>query len=389
MLKFINFLMGKFRQEDKRVSEAPRGVAGAPMRLLIVANAIIPTVQLCLLKPMKEVIDSGECAVSFLTEQQIAKKFKVGIRSAESWDWTKKYLDDAAPTFVIFCRYSGPHAESMLAYCKANALPTLYCIDDDILNVPEVLGEKKYNYHNDPLRLNAVRHLLDSVDLVYCSNIRLRERLVELGVNKDRVYAGDIFCSGEPMVEVELRSVKVIGYMGFDHAHDFEIALPGLINVLRKYPDTQFELFGKIPKPPSLEEFGGRIVVLPSIPDYEEFLDALALRKWDIGICPLASTDFNQVKNINKWIEYSAVGTAVVATADMIYDECCSDGCGLLTDQAGWEAALTQLIDNPQLRMSLVSKAQASLSENYSVGRLMLQLRSVFNQTIKISGVEA
>lgn len=389
MLKFINFLIGRFRQEEKRISDAPLGIVGAPMRVLIVANAIIPTVQLCLLKPMKEVIASGECAVNFLTEQQITKKFRLDMRSEESWDWTKKYLDDAAPTFVIFCRYSGPHAEKMLAYCKLNALPTLYCIDDDILNVPEVLGEKKYNYHNDPLRLNAVRHLLDNVDLVYCSNIRLRKRLVELGINKNRIYAGDIFCSGEPIAEAELRSVKVIGYMGFDHAHDFEIALPGLINVLRKYPEIQFELFGKIPKPPSLEEFGERIVVLPSIPDYEEFLGALALRKWDIGICPLASTDFNQVKNVNKWIEYSAVGAAVVASAGMIYDECCADSCGLLTDQAGWEAALTKLIDDPQQRMNLASKAQASLLENYSVERLMLQLRAVFNKTINNAGVEA
>lgn len=369
---------------DSTSASQTRGVESAPMRILIISNAVIPTVQLCLLKPLGEMIAQGTCSVDFLTEQQLKEKFGKGLRSAESWAWVEERWAKIRPTFVVFCRYSGPHAMNLLSYCKANSAPSMYCIDDDILNVPIELGQQKFDYHNHPLRLQAVRHLLDNVDLVYCSNSRLKSRLSELGVSGN-LQAGDIFCAGEPILMAELRTVKTIGYMGFDHAHDFEVALPGLINVLRKYPALRFELFGKIPKPEALDEFGDRVMVLPVVPDYDEFLTALAGRRWDIGICPLAHTEFNKVKNVNKWIEYSAVGAAVIATEGMIYDDCCAEDCGVLTNETGWEQALTLLIENPCKRFELACSAQNSLSKNYSLRRLREQVMDMFSQTIDCS----
>jgi glycosyltransferase involved in cell wall biosynthesis len=176
------------------------------------------------------------------------------------------------------------------------------------------------------------------------------------------------------MSPAELRPVRTIGYMGYDHVHDFEIALPGLVSVLHRFPDLRFELFGKIPKPTILKKFGDRIEVLPAVPNYGEFLKALTARRWDIGICPLVSTDFNRVKNVNKWIEYTAVGAAVVATKCMIYDECCADGCGLLVDGSEWEDALTTLVADPKRRFEQVQTAQRSLTINFSVERLREQV---------------
>ena len=368
-----------------QASSQARGVQEAPMRLLVVSNAIIPTVQLCLLKPLGGMIDKGQCSIYFLTEQQLKEKFGKGLRGSDAWAWIQKRWAEVRPTAVVFCRYSGPHAMNLLNYCKDFSVSSMYCIDDDILNVPLELGQKKYDYHNHPLRLEAVRYLLDNVDLVYCSNSRLKLRLSELGITGN-LYAGAIFCAGEPILKAELRPVKTIGYMGFDHAHDFEVALPGLINVLRKYPMLRFELFGKIPKPAVLNEFGDRVIMLPVVPDYDEFLAVLASREWDIGICPLAHTEFNKVKNVNKWIEYSSVGAAVVATEGMIYDDCCAGNCGVLTGESGWEEALTLLIESPRKRFELVCSAQSSLLNDYSVDRLREQIMGMFEKAIKSSG---
>lgn len=350
-----------------------QGSETAPMRLLVVANAMIPTLQLCLLTPLAKLIDSGECFVDFLTEQQLKERFGKSLRSDEAWAWIEERWRTANPTHAFFCRYSGPHAESMRTLAKANGVPSLYCIDDDLLHVPQELGKNKFEFHNHPLRLQAVRYLLDNVDLVYCSNSRLERRLREIGI-AGNLHAGQIFCSSEPISPAELRPVRTIGYMGFDHAHDFEIALPGLVNVLHRFPDVRFELFGKIPKPAILDKFGDRIEVLPAIPNYEEFLKVLAARYWDVGICPLAPTDFNRAKNVNKWIEYTAVGTAVVATKGMIYDECCANGCGLLVGTSEWEDALTTLVADPQRRFEQVQTAQHNLIMTYSVERLREQV---------------
>lgn len=334
------------------------GSESAPVRLLVVANAMIPTLQLSLLMPLAKPIESGECFVEFLTD--------------ETW-WIEERWRSANPTYVVFCRYSGPYAETILTLAKKNGVPSLYCIDDDLLHVPQELGKNKFKFHNHPLRLQAVRYLLDNVDLIYCSNSRLERRLREIGI-AGKLYVGQIFCAGEPMSPAELRPVRTIGYMGYDHVHDFEIALPGLVSVLHRFPDLRFELFGKIPKPTVLKKFGDRIEVLPAVPNYGEFLKALTARRWDIGICPLVSTDFNRVKNVNKWIEYTAVGAAVVATKCMIYDECCADGCGLLVDGSEWEDALTTLVADPKHRFEQVQTAQRSLIINFSVERLREQV---------------
>lgn len=350
-----------------------QGSETAPLRLLVVANGMIPTLQLCLLTPLAKLIDSGECFVDFLTDQQLKERFGKRLRSAEAWAWIAERWRRANPTYVVFCRYSGPHAESMLTLAKSNSVPSLYCIDDDLLHVPQELGKNKFDFHNHPLRLQAVRYLLDNVDLVYCSNSRLEQRLREIGI-AGNLHAGQVFCAGELMSPAELRPARTIGYMGIDHAHDFEVALPGLVKVLHRFPELRFELFGKISKPTELDMFGERIEVLPAVSDYGEFLKALAARRWDIGICPLAPTDFNRVKNINKWIEYTAVGTAVVATKGMIYDECCADGYGLLVDDSEWEEGLSTLVADPRRRFEQVQTAQRNLIMNYSVERLREQV---------------
>jgi glycosyltransferase involved in cell wall biosynthesis len=353
------------------------GHQGAPIRLLIVVNAIIPTVQLSLLAPLEKLIKSGECFIDFLTEQQIKDHFGKGLRTIKAQAWVKQRCHAAAPTYIVFCRYSGPHAEAILTFSRAQGLTSIYCIDDDLLNVPRELGQQKFEYHNHPLRLETVRYLMNNVDLVYCSNPRLEQRLRDIGINGN-LHAGKIFSAGEIISPAELRPVRTIGYMGFDHAHDFEIVIPALVNVMRQRPELHFELFGKIPKPAALDEFKERIVMLPVVPNYDEFMRVFSSRNWDIGICPLAPTDFNRVKNINKWIEYTAVGAAVIGTQSMIYDECCADGCGLLVGDNDWESALMTLIECPEKRFEQVRNAQCRLSEEYSVEQLREQIQGIF-----------
>jgi hypothetical protein len=348
----------------------------APMRLIIIANAPIPTLQLSLLIPLSQLIKDGECCVSILTEQDVKTRFDRDMDGEDAWEWIRIQFINLNPTHLIFCRYSGPHAERILRFVAATKISTIYVIDDDLLNVPMELGEKKYNYHNHPLRLGTVQLLLNNVDVVYCSNDRLKNRLNNMGFFRE-LYSGEIFCAGHIINDAQCRPVEVIGYMGIDHAHDFEIVLPALINILIKYHHLKFELFGKIPKPSVLDQFGSRVSIVPMVPDYSDFLLRLAERQWDIGICPLTASDFNQVKNINKWIEYTSVGAAVVASRGMIYDECCANGCGYLANDEDWENALSDLIENPHKRFEQVVAAQIKLANEYTISRLSAQLISI------------
>jgi hypothetical protein len=195
------------------------------------------------------------------------------------------------------------------------------------------------------------------------------------------MIAGTIYCSGKIINNAKLRETKKIGYMASaDHAHNLSHVIGALIRVLRKYPMVNFEFFGTIPSPPEFAEFGDRISHAPKIDNYEDFIARFADYQWDIGICPLNPIHFNLMKANTKWVEYTSVGAAVVASKGMVYDECCADGCGQLAEtEDDWFSALDLLINRPEVRFEQVERAQKKLQQEYSIDRLRDQVLDVFS----------
>jgi glycosyltransferase involved in cell wall biosynthesis len=353
----------------------------APTRVLLVANDFVPTLQLSFIKPLEALVESGDMAIDVLSERQISNVFGRKCERSVALQWALNRVRRFKPTVLVFCRYSGPHAKAFRDYASKNGIPVIYHIDDDLLNVPMELGEEKFAYHNQSNRLEAVRYLLAECDLVYFSTEMLRAHMQRYCTNS-QPYAGDIYCSGEVRTQAEIREAGKVGYMGFDHAYDFEIALPAIIRMLETYPSIKFELFGSIPLPAALKRFGARVKVIPPVRGYDEFMRRLASLKWDIGICPLEKSEFNSVKANTKWVEYTAAGAAVIASSGTVYDACCADGCGMLAERPDeWFAALSHLIESDQARYEMVRAAQRRLENEYSVSMLRRQVTRVLERS--------
>jgi hypothetical protein len=353
-----------------------RAEAPGPRRMLFIANGMIPTLQLSFLKPLAPLEAAGELVIDTVLETEILEKFGEGLRGEGAAAWLADRIRSFDPDVVVCCRYSGPHEKIISETAAAINVPVIYHVDDDLLNIPRELGQKKFRAHNRPERLRTVDHLLRHADLIYCSTVGLKKRFRKLGYS-GRMRVGELYCAATIINEAELRPVRTVGYMGFDHAHDFELVLPSLIEFLNRNPTVNFELFGSIPLPESLRVFGQRITVLDPVRDYAEFLKVFASRNWDIGICPLARTAFNSVKANTKWVEYTAVGAAVIASEQMIYDECCADGCGVLVGDDGWLGALEHFVHDPESRFQTVKQAQKRLRQDYSPDRLRQQVLSI------------
>jgi glycosyltransferase involved in cell wall biosynthesis len=374
------------RASGRLPGERAAGAGARPgaLRVLYVANSFIPTLQLSFVKPLQPLVDAGEVATELLSEQQMKELFAKDVRGAAARAWALKRVAAFRPDILLFCRYSGPHADALLDHAQANGIATIFHVDDDLQNVPREIGQAKFEFHNHPARTGAVQSLLDRADLVYCSTPALLKRLRERGLD-GRGMAGAIYCSGEVMGPAPQDGPLKIGYMGFDHAHDFQLALPALVRVLDANPQVRFELFGSIPRPPELERFGDRVVTLPPVPDYQQFMLKFASLGWAIGICPLADTPFNAVKANTKWVEYTSIGAAVVATRGTVYDECCADGCGVLVGdgEEEWAAALTCLAASGERRRAMVAAAQARLTTAYSPAALRAQVLQVFRRALR------
>jgi len=362
-----------------RPARKPAVVSGPAERVMFVANGLVPTLQLSFLKPLRALVEAGDVATGFLTENDMQERFGNGLHDEAVGDWAEQRLSQFKPTMLVFCRYSGPHYEVMANWARRNDVPMVYQIDDDLLTIPPDIGLGKFNLHNNPKRLASVRHLLDTVDIVYCSTARLEARMRELGVTTP-IVVGKIYASGEVIRAAEDRPVRRIGYMASaDHAHNLTMILPAIVEFLRANPEVGFELFGSIPKPAELEEFGERITSAPPIRNYDQFLQGFAERNWDVGICPLVAIPFNLMKANTKWVEYTAVGAAVVASAGTVYDEGCADDCGVLAGTVEeWRAALQAFADNPGARFAMVSRAQEKLRASYSLDELRAQVLRLF-----------
>lgn len=347
-----------------------------PRRILFVSNSHLATLQLSWEKPLAGHVVRGEIAVDFVNEAVMGDAFGRLPTDTERRRWLEDRFFAFRPTVVVFCRYSGPGADEMVALARRLGAATLLHIDDDLLHVPAAIGDDKTEFHNRPERLASLRHLFETVDLVYCSTARLRERFAEM-FRRPHIMHGEIYCASTVMRAAEERPVRVAGYMGFGHARDFAMVAPVVAEFLRRHPEMRFELFGTFPDQPELRKFGDRLVMRQPIRDYAAFLGEFAGLGWDIGICPLERHPFNLKKANTKWVEYTAVGTAVVASRDTVYDDVCADGCGLLADRPEeWLAALDALCD-PRVRHDQVLRAQDRLRQIYSPERLTAQVLSM------------
>jgi glycosyltransferase involved in cell wall biosynthesis len=350
-------------------------------RILFVANANVPTLQLSFEKPLAPLVSRGEIVTDLLTEEELRESPVLGDAAAEA-KWIDRRIGDFEPTVIIFCRYSGPASDQMLDWARRNQVPVIYHIDDDLLAIPPDIGQRKFELHNAPERLAAVRNLLAGADLVYASTDKLRERLLDYFPDL-RVSAGKVYCSGEVLRSPSRGPARTVGYMASaDHAHNLDMVLPAIERLMDSYPQVRFELFGSIPVPPSLERFGDRVTTAPPVANYAKFLDEFAAREWDVGICPLVPIDFNMMKADTKWVEYTSSGVAVVASAGTVYDRCCARNCGILAETTDdWFEALSLLVSDEEARSGLVQNAQAKLEHEYSVGRLREQVLHIIDQS--------
>ena len=341
-------------------------------RILFVANAAVPTLQLSFQKPLGAVVGRGELTTELLTEQHIRDELESSALGPEALGFL---LDGFDPSVIIFCRYSGPGSSPIIEWARRKRVPVIYHIDDDLLAVPPDIGERKFAMHNSPDRTGAVRALLTSADLVYASTEKLRARLVKYYPSLP-VVTGRIYCSGSVLQRPKNRPARKVGYMASaDHAHNLEMVMPAIERLLDRNPEIIFELFGSIAIPGALERFGKRISTAPPVADYTQFLTEFAKREWDVGICPLTPIDFNLMKANTKWVEYTSVGAAVVASRSTVYDDCCADRCGILADGVDeWFDALESLVHDDGLRLDMVYRAQAKLVRDYNIGRLREQV---------------
>ena len=96
-----------------------------------------------------------------------------------------------------------------------------------------------------------------------------------------------------------------------------------------------------------------------------------AIGRLDVGIVPLADTQFNAAKSYLAGLEYAACGVPFVASPVAEYQRLAGQGVGVLAAYRArnWRARLTDLISDTALRHEAAEHGRAVVAEHHTVER--------------------
>jgi glycosyltransferase involved in cell wall biosynthesis len=155
----------------------------------------------------------------------------------------------------------------------------------------------------------------------------------------------------------------VVGWTGLAiNYRQLASAVPGIARALQR-TGARFLAISDRPPPPALAPLRPEFVRWRPETEIED------LARIDIGVMPLPDGPFERGKCAYKLIQYMALGRPGVASPIGANCEVVTDGVDgfLPADDAGWEQAVTRLIEDPVLRRDVGARARARVEAAYSL----------------------
>jgi GT2 family glycosyltransferase/glycosyltransferase involved in cell wall biosynthesis len=261
------------------------------------------------------------------------------------------------------------HVQELLEHCSSQGIRLIYDIDDDLLGIAKSDHPERKFYES---YADVITRLVKNAEEVFVSTPSLAKTIGEL---RKTVSVRPNKLSREIIPLTWQRSPqKPIGilYMGtLTHGADFQLVEEALTQIKDTYgAAVSLYLIGvttqavnskyfTVLTPPA--EFAG------SYPLFMQWLGGLNM--FDIGIAPLEDNAFNLHKSDIKFLDYSALKIATVASYVEAYANTIVDHeTGLLVDNksAAWFDALSELISSKEMRTQLADNAFAYLQTHRS-----------------------
>jgi hypothetical protein len=320
--------------------------------------------------------------ISFLEPARLAPSSRILIEHFDYNAYKKlqkkisssRHLATISPDCIILSRFVLDFAQKCIDYCKSQAVPCIFHLDDDLFDVPRSVGESKYSHYSSSKFLGSLDSLVKQVDRVLVSTQALCDRLNTKGIKNTLVMPHyRSYTPGEPQDMNISRPYPVIGYMGTaSHLVDLERIVPSIRTLLRRYSSLYFETFGVEIPPSLLNEFPNQVLQHHKVNSYAEFLKRMKELGWWAGLAPLEHSPFNLCKANTKWVEYSESGIPSIVELFGPYSNLPSHnqaiGAMSLDD---WDNGMDLLLRNRKVREEVLTNSVKSLKLNYNARDLI------------------
>jgi glycosyltransferase involved in cell wall biosynthesis/SAM-dependent methyltransferase len=243
----------------------------------------------------------------------------------------------------------------------------IFEIDDDLLSLNSEAGARKFPSDTQQMWLRQVARFADGVIV---STHQLASRLASLNPNIEVVPNAldeSLFDRSQKFLSSQRQEGPVvIGYMGtFTHLDDLISIIQPLRSTLARFKDSvRLEIVGVGDSAILKSIFSDLQVRLIQVPSqsvsYCKFSEWMQkYLRWDFGIAPLFDSAFSQSKSDIKFLDYAVQGIPGVFSNVPAYNQTIKHmENGLLADtSASWADALSRLVLEDQLRVSLAKQA--------------------------------
>jgi glycosyltransferase involved in cell wall biosynthesis len=322
-------------------------------RLLVVGYDGATTTHVDALSAAKTLEDSGKLRFQYVQPGDVQREH---VRSAD---------------LVFVVRAFQPETLRVLEWAESAQVTLVSAWDDDFYALSD--GTALARYHAEPTVRVAMDRFLRECSLVAASTPPLAERSRRYNENVVEAIYG--FDTGQlPMLPVtppaERAAERVrIGFFGLQ----WTVPAPGVIEAIRRTKRRLgdrvcFEIVSACPVSAESadlfdwQQSGGM--------DWAESLRVLRSRCWDVGLAPLAQTEFNASKQATKFRDYAWAGMAMICSRVPAYERVIIDGVhGLLVENSAeaWEGAMMRLVDDASLRESLRRGARELFAQAHTL----------------------
>lgn len=278
-----------------------------------------------------------------------------------------------------FPEHAGNGYERIVQQAREASKPIIYEIDDLLLDIPP--DHPDYASHSYTAALIPMLCAILEADLVTTSSQPLQAYYQILNPNTLLLpnYLDDAIWQPR---EISLQSPSppkidstraettpvVVGYMGSNtHQPDLELISPVLENLLGEYAEKIILKFWGVTPPERLRQRSNVLWTPLEINNYRQFAQYFSQQECDIFIAPLVENSFNACKSPIKFFEYSILGIPGVYSRVSPYQAVVHNGSNgfLAGDLAEWQAALTTMIENSELRFQIGQAAQNTVLKHW------------------------
>lgn len=218
--------------------------------------------------------------------------------------------------------------------------------------------------HRDMFRLNFKKS-----DLITCTTEELRQDFLQINPNVTvlpNLVAPEFFPMNLEMVKRDIR----LGWQGgASHYEDLYFLKDILKEVLTKNKNAKFVYFGDMRFTGLFKDCPQGQIEWHSWVNHSTYPYKLATLNIDIGLCPLVDNEFNRKKSAIKWMEYSLMGMATVASNIPPYSPVIENfKTGILCNtHEEWVESLNGLIKDREKINKLAFTAKDCVLENHNI----------------------